>query len=103
MKDIEKLMRIVEFVDTGYQGTETTRGYSFRYGYWIAAACAIALILLIVPFSRNRTPGLVDTYDSPELAYAKLEQSFNRIGTTMEKGITLTETTYNKIRNGNNE
>ena len=93
MNDIEKMMRILEFADCGFPREKSNTG-----GRTIliasAAAAALALILSVI---RPAEKEPVDTFKTPELAYAKAEEAFSRINRSIDKCLDRTERTYNKI------
>jgi len=103
MNEIEKMMRVLEFVDTGYQGGSSRKAVLPRQWRYVMAACAVTVIVAVVSLSNHNSTELHDTFDSPEMAYAKLEQSFGRIASAMDKEINKTEYAYQKINYETNE
>lgn len=97
MNDIEQMIRILEFADTGFSGEKTKPARRFLP---LAAAAAIVALALVLAMHRRAPKGPVDTYDNPELAYAKMEEAFDRISGSIEKCMTRTEKTYQKITCG---
>lgn len=96
MNDLEKMVRILEFADTGYPEKQPGRK---RRPVWMAAAAAVMLAQLMLAIMRPSQHELVDTYDSPELAYAKVEEVFQQISSSIDKSIDRTEIVYFKITN----
>ena len=96
MNDIEQMIRIMEFADTGFSGEKMKPARRFLP----LAAAAAALVALVLAVHRPAPKGPVDTYDNPELAYAKMEEAFGRISGSIERCMARTENTYQKITCG---
>lgn len=64
----------------------------------IALAAAVACLIVVFTLPKKQAE-LQDTFDDPRLAYAELEQIFNKLSTTMEKGITLASNSKTNIAN----
>lgn len=97
MNDIRKLVRILEFADTGYP---VEHRKPLKRVILMATAAAASLFLALTLW-RPSDQTLTDTFDTPELAYLKTEQVFMRISGSIDKCMTRTETIYHKINTRN--
>ena len=97
MNDIEKVVRILEFADTGYPAAHRT---PIKRVILLTTAAAASLILALTLW-RPADTTLIDTFESPELAYVKTEQIFSRISGSIDKCMTRTENVYHKINTKN--
>ena len=95
MNNVEKMVRLLEFADTGQPIDRHDRK---RWILTLAAAASVTLAVLLLTVSRPSTRTLIDTYESPELAYAKVEEVFQHISSSIDKSIDRTEVVYFKIR-----
>lgn len=97
MNDIEKMVRLLEFADAGFP-RERRKAKNKVFLFAAAAAAALALLLTLLR-PADRMP--VDSFSSPELAYARAEEAFSRISGSIEKCMDRTGNVYQKITRGN--
>lgn len=89
MNDIEKMVRLLEFADTGFPHERRKA----KNKVFLLAAAAAATLILMLTLLRPAPRMPVDTFSSPELAYARAEEAFARISGSIDKCMDRTEKT----------